>query len=87
MDDFYDLRLKELALYVIETGCTVRNAARVFGISKSTVHKELTKTLKDVYPSLYGSVEEVLMKNKKERHLRGGNATKLKYEKMREFKK
>lgn len=87
MDDFYNLRLRELALYVIETGCTVRNAAQVFGMSKSTVHKELTKTLKDVYPSLYGSVEDVLMKNKRERHLRGGNATKQKYEKIRRNKK
>lgn len=87
MDEFYVLRLKEMALYVIETGCTVRHAAQVFGVSKSTVHKELTKTLKDAYPSLYGSVEGVLMKNKKERHLRGGNATKIKYEKLRENKK
>jgi len=83
LDDLFELRLKEMALYVIETGCTVRDAANVFGVSKSTVHKDLTKTLKDYYPSLCGPVEEVLIKNKKERHLRGGNATKIKYEKIR----
>ena len=63
MDDLFELRLKEMALYVIETGCTVRDAANVFGVSKSTVHKDLTKTLKDYYPSLCGPVEEVLIKN------------------------
>lgn len=87
MDDFFDSRLKEMALYVIDTGSTVRETARVFGVSKSTVHKELTKVLKEAYPSLYGSVENVLNKNKQERHLRGGNATKLKYEKIRENRK
>ena len=63
MDDFFDSRLKEMALYVIDTGSTVRETARVFGVSKSTVHKELTKVLKEAYPSLYGSVENVLNKN------------------------
>lgn len=86
MDDFYTVRLKELAQYVIETSCTVREAAKVFGISKSTVHKDLTKNLKQIYPSLYGEVEMILAKNKKERHLRGGIATKLKYEKIRSIK-
>lgn len=87
MDDFFDFRLKEMAQYVITTGCTVRVAAQVFGVSKSTVHKELTKTLKKAYPALYGPVENVLMKNKNERHLRGGIATKLKYEKLRDNQK
>ena len=65
--------------YVINTGATVRAAAAHFGISKSTVHKDLTQKLKWLNPSLFSMVKEVLFKNKSERHLRGGEATKQKY--------
>ncbi len=68
-----------IAEYVIETKDTVRGAALHFGISKSTVHKDLTEKLKYVSPSLYHCVKEVLEKNKSERHLRGGEATRNKY--------
>ena len=73
-------RQEVLAEYVLETGATVRAAARHFGISKSTVHKDVTQTLRNINKSLYLDVKSVLMKNKEERHLRGGEATKKKYQ-------
>ncbi len=68
-----------LANYLIENNATVRSAAARFGISKSTVHKDVTQVLPRVNRSLYLHVKEVLDKNKQERHLRGGMATKQKY--------
>ena len=73
------MRACELAVYMIETGATVRSAARRFGISKSTVHKDLTQRLRQCSPSLYAQVREVLDENKRERHIRGGMATRRKY--------
>ena len=72
-------RACELAVYVIETGATVRAAAKHFGISKSTVHKALTQRLRLCNYSLYAQVRKVLDKNKQERHIRGGMATRRKY--------
>ena len=72
-------RACELAVYMIETGATVRAAALHFGISKSTVHKDLTQRLKQYNPSLYSQVREILEVNKRERHIRGGMATRRKY--------
>ena len=72
-------RCEAVADYVIETEDTVRGAALHFGISKSTVHKDLTEKLKTVNPALYLSAKEILDKNKSERHLRGGEATRMKY--------
>jgi putative DeoR family transcriptional regulator (stage III sporulation protein D) len=66
---------------MIETGATVRSAARHFGISKSTVHKDLSQRLRQYNPVLYTQVRQVLDLNKQERHIRGGMATKRKYEK------
>lgn len=71
-----------LGTYLVEHNVTVRGAAEVFGISKSTVHKDVTVTLKKVNKVLYCQVKHVLDKNKQERHIRGGEATKKKYEKM-----
>ncbi len=68
-----------LANYLIENDATVRAAAIRFGISKSTVHKDVTQVLPRVNKALYQSVKQVLDKNKRERHLRGGQATKNKY--------
>ena len=68
-----------LASYLVENKATVRTVAGKFGISKSTVHKDVTQILKTVNKSLYLDVKSVLEKNKKERHLRGGEATKKKY--------
>lgn len=71
-----------LGEYIIDTGATVRAAAKVFKISKSTVHKDVTVRLKEESPALYLQVKDVLDKNKKERHIRGGMATKEKYQNM-----
>ena len=68
-----------LGLYIVENNATVRAAAKRFGISKSTVHKDVTQTLKNINVSLYLDVKSVLERNKEERHLRGGEATKKKY--------
>ncbi len=68
-----------LALYLVENNATVRSVATHFGISKSTVHKDITQNLKSVNPSLYYEAKRVLAKNKEERHIRGGEATKKKY--------
>jgi len=72
-------RACELAVYMIETGATVRAAARHFGISKSTVHKDLSQRLKQYNYALYLQVREVLDVNKQQRHIRGGMATRRKY--------
>ena len=68
-----------LGEYLVAKQATVRSAARVFGVSKSTVHKDVTQTLKIVNKGLYLEVQKLLLKNKQERHLRGGEATKQKY--------
>ena len=80
MADTIDQRACELAVYMIETGATVRSAAGKFGISKSTVHKDLQNRLPHCNKVLYQQVREVLEKNKKERHIRGGLATKRKFQ-------
>lgn len=72
-------RACEVAVYMIETGATVRAAARHFGISKSTVHKDLTQRLEPYNHSLYLQVRQILDENKRERHIRGGMATRRKY--------
>ncbi len=72
-------RCVTLASYLVENQTTVRAVAARFGISKSTVHKDITQNLKKVNQTLYNEVMLVLDKNKKERHIRGGEATKKKY--------
>ena len=68
-----------LAEYIIENNATVRSTAKQFGISKSTVHQDVTSRLEKLNPELHKRVGEVLKKNKEERHIRGGIATKQKY--------
>ena len=80
MTDTIEQRACALAVYMIETGATVRCAARHFGISKSTVHKDLSQRLPLYNRYLYEQVRHVLDTNKQERHIRGGLATKRKYE-------
>ena len=75
-------RACELAEYIIEHRATVRAAAKRFGISKSTVHKDVTERLREIDRSLYLKVREILIENKSERHIRGGMATKQKYENL-----
>jgi len=72
-------RACDLAVFIIENKATVRTAAKHFGISKSTVHKDLTERLPKLKPSLFRQVRELLDINKAERHIRGGLATKRKY--------
>ncbi len=81
MDPNYDYRERciELAEYILKNNCTVRTAASWGGVSKSTVHKDITERLRQISPSLYSAVKQVLEKNKAERHLRGGEATRIKY--------
>ena len=78
-DAFIKDRCETLAEYVIDTGATVRSTASHFGVSKSTVHKDVTETLRHVNPILWESVAEVLEQNKNERHLRGGEATRQRH--------
>ena len=82
MGDTIDQRACELAVYMIETGATVRNTAQKFGISKSTVHKDIQNRLPHCNKNLYNQVREVLERNKQERHIRGGMATKRKFQNM-----
>lgn len=79
MTEQIDRRACQLAVYMIETGATVRSAARHFGISKSTVHKDLSQRLPKSNPVLYAQVRKILDVNKQERHIRGGQATRKKY--------
>lgn len=72
-------RARRLGVYIAEEGATVRQAAQKFGVSKSTVHKDVTGRLKSISPALYQQVRGVLDLNKSERHIRGGMATKQKY--------
>jgi putative DeoR family transcriptional regulator (stage III sporulation protein D) len=79
MQDYILQRVMEIAEYIMETGFTVRQTAQVFGVSKSTVHKDVTERLPQINANLAGDVRKILEKNKAERHLRGGEATRLKY--------
>lgn len=81
-----DERAIELAHYIINSKDTVRGAASKFGISKSTVHKDLSERLLKINPVLAKEVRKILDKNKAERHIRGGMATKLKYSHIKEDK-
>ena len=76
-------RACDLAVYMLEHDATVRAAAAKFGVSKSTVHKDLTERLRRRSPALYAEVRALLDRNKAERHLRGGEATRRKYEKRK----
>ncbi len=80
MTDTIEERACALAVYIIETGATVRSAAKHFGISKSTVHKDLSQRLPQYNKTLYQQVRQVLNLNKAERHIRGGQATRKKYQ-------
>ncbi len=79
MKGIVEQRAVELAEYIIENRTTVRAAAKKFGVSKSTVHMDVSERLKKLNPSLYNEVREILDINKAERHIRGGLATKQKF--------
>ena len=78
-----DERANQLAHYIIDSKDTVRGAAKKFGISKSTVHKDVSERLRKINPVLAKQVREILDENKAERHIRGGMATKLKYSNLK----
>lgn len=77
--DYIEERTLSLARYIIENNATVRDTAKNFGVSKSTVHKDVTSRLKFINNSLFIAVSKVLAENKAVRHIRGGEATKQKY--------
>lgn len=79
MKDYIEKRAIEIANYIIDNNATVRRTAKEFGISKSTVHKDVTDRLAQINPALAGEARKVLDRNKSERHIRGGMATKAKY--------
>ena len=83
MADTIEQRVCKLAVYIIETRATVRTAARHFGVSKSTVHKDLSQRLPQHNKLLYRQVRHVLDENKAQRHIRGGMATKQKYQQIK----
>ncbi len=79
MHDYIKERTIKIGEYIVETKKTVRVIAKEFGVSKSTVHKDLTERLPDIHPELANEVKKILDYHKSIRHLRGGEATKLKY--------
>ena len=83
MREDLEQRAEELAVYIIENRTTIRAAAKHFGVSKSTVHKDLSERLEACNRALYQQAKKILDQNKAERHIRGGNATRDKYKKAR----
>lgn len=79
MNNYIEQRAKQLGQYIVDNHCTVRQVAKIFYLSKSTVHKDVTTRLKQIDNNLYQQVNRVLQTNWKERHIRGGQATKQKY--------
>ena len=83
MKSYIEERAVEVANFIINSNSTVRETAKKFGISKSTVHKDLSERLERIDRTLYAQVKEILEQNKAERHIRGGDATRRKYQKNR----
>jgi len=79
VQDYIEQRVLEVSNYILETGATVRQVARIFGVSKSTVHKDVTERLPNLNRHIAREIKTILEKNKAERHLRGGEATRKKY--------
>ncbi|MDO4541466.1 MAG: sporulation transcriptional regulator SpoIIID [Bacillota bacterium] len=79
MQDYIEKRVLEVSSYIIKSASTVRQTASVFGVSKSTIHKDITERLPEINGARAKEVREVLEVNKAERHLRGGEATRKKY--------
>ena len=84
MKDYIEERVLELGHYIVDNKATVRQAARRFAVSKSTVHKDIRTRLQNIDLDLYDKVVDVLQLNLSERHIRGGIATKQKYQKIKE---
>jgi putative DeoR family transcriptional regulator (stage III sporulation protein D) len=82
LKDYIEERVLEAAKYIIDYRATIRKTARVFGVSKSTIHKDITERLPKINPQVAKEAKQVLDVNKAERHIRGGKATKMKYKSM-----
>lgn len=82
MKDYIEERVLEAARYIIDSKSTIRKTARVFGVSKSTIHKDITERLPKINPQIAEKAKKILDLNKAERHIRGGKATKMKYKSM-----
>lgn len=85
LNSIVEERCVELGKYIAENGATVRETAKIYGISKSTVHKDVTERLKKANPELHRKVKSILNINKSERHIRGGLATKMKYSEQKKI--
>ncbi len=79
MRDYVEVRVREIGEYIVATGATVRQCARRYGVSKTTVHKDMRERLPRVSPALADAVARVLRFNREDRHIRGGDATRRKY--------
>ena len=79
MKDYIEERVLEVAQYIIDSKATIRKTAKVFGVSKSTIHKDMTERLPKINPTIAEQTHSILELNKAERHIRGGKATKMKY--------
>lgn len=79
MKDYIENRVLEVAKYIIDSKATIRKTAKVFGVSKSTIHKDMTERLPQINPQIASKAKVILELNKAERHIRGGKATKMKY--------
>ncbi|ERI89458.1 sporulation transcriptional regulator SpoIIID [Clostridium sp. YIM B02515] len=79
MKDYIEERVLEVANYIISSKATIRKTAKVFGVSKSTIHKDMTERLPKINPQVADEAKNILDYNKAERHIRGGKATKMKY--------
>jgi putative DeoR family transcriptional regulator, stage III sporulation protein D len=79
LKDYIEERVLEVANYIINSKATIRKTAKVFGVSKSTIHKDMTERLPKINPQVADEAKNILDYNKAERHIRGGKATKLKY--------
>ncbi|MDP4177288.1 MAG: sporulation transcriptional regulator SpoIIID [Bacillota bacterium] len=79
MKDYIEERVLEVANYIIDSKATIRKTAKIFGVSKSTIHKDMTERLPKINPQIAQEAKIILEINKAERHIRGGKATKLKY--------
>lgn len=84
MQDYIRRRVLDISSYILESKATVRQAAGVFGVSKSTVHKDMTERLPSINKKAATQIKDILEFNKAERHLRGGEATRKKYQEMAE---
>jgi putative DeoR family transcriptional regulator, stage III sporulation protein D len=79
LKDYIEDRVLEVARYIIESQATIRKTASVFGVSKSTIHKDMTERLPKINPQIAEEAKTILNLNKSERHIRGGKATRMKY--------